>query len=140
VCPQIFSSLASKVRAGGTCAGHPSTGILIIWTGNRCKVVVVLCLWRVQHFSTHIKRFTYSSDGSGSNIFVACVGSGQPFSVWGWKNSTKNPKFYNFFPWGQKKLLQAGSKSARAKDRSSLLFTAGQKYAWVGSGQNTSLT
>jgi len=40
--------------------------------------------------------------GSGQ-IFVALVGSGQPF--WVWIFSPKNPKFFNFSPFGSKKVL-----------------------------------
>jgi len=47
--------------------------------------------------------------------------------VWIWKISPQNFKFFNFFP------FRAGQR------RVGLLFTAGQKYAQVGSGQGSSL-
>jgi len=71
--------------------------------------------------------------GQGQN-FLTRVGSGQPSMVWVWvwKISPKNVKFFHFFPFWSKKI-------SSGKRRVGLLFTAGQKNAWVGSGQGPSL-
>jgi len=68
--------------------------------------------------------------------WVKCLlfGSSKPFLVWVWKISPKNPKFCNFFPSGQKKISSGRSKKYPDQSRVGFLFTAGQKYAWVGSG------
>jgi len=52
--------------------------------------------------------------GAGQ-FFVARVGSGHPFMVWVLisKISTKNVKFFNFFPSDQKISLRVGSESTR---------------------------
>jgi len=90
---------------------------------------------------SEIKQYTICSTivvmGSGQK-FLTRVGSGQFFvarvgsaiCVWVWisKISPKNVKFFNFFPFGSKKI-------ATGLSRVSLLFTAGQKkWARVGSG------
>jgi len=64
--------------------------------------------------------------GSGQ-FFAALLGLGQPFMVWVWicKISPKNVKFFNFYPWGQKKSRRVGKYPGRR--RVGLLFTAGQK-------------
>jgi len=49
------------------------------------------------------------------------------------ENSPKRVKIFNFFPSGQKNLFGPGQR------RIGILFTAGQKEAWVGSGQAPSL-
>jgi len=60
--------------------------------------------------------------------FVARVGSGQPSLVWVWKISLKNPKILNFFLFGLGLKVKYPGQSWVG-----LLFTAGQKYAWVES-------
>jgi len=70
-------------------------------------------------------------------LVMGCVnflwlGSGQSFMVWVriWKISTKNVKFFNFFPFGSKKLLQVCSGWVGKYPGQSwvgLLFTARQK-------------
>jgi len=72
-------------------------------------------------------------------FFVARVGSGQPFMVWVkiWKISPKNVKFFNFFPSGQKKLLQVGSESTRVKAGSASYLQ--RVKSKLGSGQGPSL-
>jgi len=73
-------------------------------------------------------------DSSQKNL--TWVGSGQPsLWVWIWKFSPKYPIFFNFLPFWSKKCHWVRSKSTRV----SLFFTAGQKYARVGSGQDPSL-
>jgi len=88
------------------------------------------------------------SDGSGSKFFeLGQVGSiiagrvrlGQPFMVWVWiwKISSKNVKFFNFFPFGLKKFLRVGSKSTGVKGgTASYLLRVKSKLGsgWVGSG------
>jgi len=61
-------------------------------------------------------------------------GLGQPFLVWVWvwKISPKNHWFFNFLPFGSKKILSGRVKKYPGQSRVSLLFTVGQKYAWVG--------
>jgi len=73
-----------------------------------------------------------TSDGSGSII----LDPGQPSMVWVWiwKSSPKNIKFFNFFPFGSKKISSGQVKKYPGQGRVCLLFTAGQKYARVGSG------
>jgi len=65
-------------------------------------------------------------------ILVARVRSGQPFLVWVWiwKISPKNVNFLNFLP-----LSLGRVKKYPGQSRVGLLFTAGQKYVWVGSDQ-----
>jgi len=60
--------------------------------------------------------------------------------VWVWIISPKNPKFFNFLPFGSKKSHRVVSKSTWVKGQVGLLFTAGQKYAQVGSGQGPLLS
>jgi len=78
--------------------------------------------------------------GLGQKILI-WVGSGQPFMawVWFWKISPKNVKFFNFFTFGSKKIFSGHFKKYLGQRRVSLLFTVGQKQAWVGSGQGPSL-
>jgi len=66
--------------------------------------------------------------GSGQ-FFVARVGSGQPFMVWVRirKISPKNVKFFNFFPFGSKKIASGRVGKYLGQSRIGLLFTVGQK-------------
>jgi len=88
---------------------------------------------KVIHQSKFDLVHIHSSDRPGLKIFdpglgqffVARVRSGQPFKVWVWKISPKNVKFFIFS-------LQI--KKYPGQRRVSLLFTAGQKLARVGSG------
>jgi len=66
--------------------------------------------------------------GSGQ-FFVALVGSGQPFMVWVRirKISAKNVKFFNFFPFGSKKIASGRVGKYPGQSQVGLLFTAGQK-------------
>jgi len=74
-----------------------------------------------------------SSDGSGSKFFdPGQIGSGQPFMVWGWKIFPKNVEFLNF-SLRVKQISFGGVKKCLGQRQVGLLFTAGQKYAWVGS-------
>jgi len=75
------------------------------------------------------------------SIFVARVGSGQVSHLWFgfriWKISPKNVKFFNFFPFGSKKLLRVGLESTRIKAGSaSYLLRVKSK---LRSGQGPSL-
>jgi len=70
--------------------------------------------------------------GSGQ-FFVARVGSAI------WKISPKNPKFSDFFTSDQK-IVTVWVKKYPGPRRVSLLFTVGQRYARVGSGQGQSLS
>jgi len=80
---------------------------------------------------THHK-FHAPSDGSWSKILVLgwvkflLLVSGQPSLDWVWKISPKN---LNFSPLGRLK-----SHQVPCQTQVSLLFTAGQNFAWVGSG------
>jgi len=84
------------------------------------------------------RKISFMSQFGGYSIVMVpgqeflLFGSGQPSLVWAWhlKISLYNPKFSIFSPLVQKKSHQVGSKSTRV----GLLFTAGQKYARVGSG------
>jgi len=80
------------------------------------------------------------SDGSRSKNFDASwvrsifcslgqVGLGQPFMVWVWiwKISPKNVKFFNFFPFGSKKISSGRVGKYPGQRGVGLLFTAGQK-------------
>jgi len=69
-------------------------------------------------------------------IFVARVGPGQTSLVWVWiwKISPKKSNF-SIFALRVKKCHRVGSKSTRV----SLLFTAGQKFTWVGLGPISTL-
>jgi len=86
------------------------------------------------------KGGSYIEMGSGQifelgrvNFFLCAVGSGKPSLVWVWKISPENAKFSIFFPSGQK--ISCGQiKKYLGQRRVSLLFTASQKYAQVGSG------
>jgi len=81
-----------------------------------------------------------------SQIFLTQFGSifcssgrvrlGQTSLVWVlvWKIFPKNPKFFNFFSFGSKKIPSGRVKKYPGQRRVGLLFTAGQKYA-----QDTSL-
>jgi len=71
-------------------------------------------------------------------IFLIRVRSGQPSLVWVWKISPKNIKFFHFIPLNQKNIFGSGQK-VPGQRWVSILFTAGQKYACVGSGQGPSL-
>jgi len=79
----------------------------------------------------------YTGDGSGSIFcclsWVGCSGSSLVM-VWAWKISPKNP---NFFPLGTKKIASGWVKKYPDQSRVGPLFTAGQKYARVGSGPIT---
>jgi len=58
-------------------------------------------------------------------VFVAWVGSGQPFMVryWVWKISPKSIKFFNFFTFGSKKnLFGSGQKVPRSKAGQTLIY------------------
>jgi len=82
------------------------------------------------------------SDGSRSKIFDPdWVELGQPsmVRVWVWKISPKDIKFFYFFPTGQKKSLQVGSKSTRVKGRSASYLLRVKSKLGVGSGQAPSL-
>jgi len=61
--------------------------------------------------------------------FLTRVGSGQPFMVWVriQKISPKNVKFFNFFPFGSKKIASGRVGKYPGQSRVGLLFTAGQK-------------
>jgi len=71
----------------------------------------------------------------GSKIFdpgrvnFLWLGSVQPFMVWVriQKISPKNVKFFNFFPFGSKKIASGRVGKYPGQSRVSLLFTAGQK-------------
>jgi len=67
------------------------------------------------------------------------LGSGQPFMVWVriWKISPKNVNFFNFFPFGSKKLLRVRSESTRVKAGSASYLL--QVKSELGSGQGLSL-
>jgi len=93
-----------------------------------------------------------TSDGSRSKNFdpgqvesnFCCSGRvrlGQPSLVWEWiwKISPKNVKFFKFLPFGSKKLSSGRVEEYLGQSWVGLLFTAGQKYVWVGSGQGPSL-
>jgi len=62
-------------------------------------------------------------------FFVARVGLGQTFIVWVWilKISSKNVKFFNFLPFGSKKIALGRVRKYPGQSRVGLLFTAGQK-------------
>jgi len=88
--------------------------------------------WRVAPF------WDKSSDGSGSKIFTrvgsdqffdAQVGPGQPP-----KNLENFPQKPQFFPLGSKKVSSGQVKKYPGQGRVGPLFTAGKKYARVGSG------
>jgi len=87
------------------------------------------------------------SDGPGSKIFdqgrvnFLWLGLGQPFMVWVWiwKIPPKNVKFFNFFPIGSKKISSGQVWKYPGWRQVSLLFTAGQNYSRVRSGQGPSL-
>jgi len=71
------------------------------------------------------------SDGSWSKFFTR-VGSGQPYLWFGFgKFPLKLPNFSIFSPRGQK---SHRIKKHLGQRRVGILFTAGQKYARVGSG------
>jgi len=77
---------------------------------------------------TMVKSFWPGSDRSGQ-FFVARVGSGQLFMVWAWiwKISPKNVKFFNFFPFGSKKISSGRVRKYPGQRQVGLLFIAGQK-------------
>jgi len=66
--------------------------------------------------------------GPGQN-FLTRVGSGQPFMVWVWisKIFPKNIKFFNFFPFGSKKIASGWVRKYQGWSRVGLLFIASQK-------------
>jgi len=70
--------------------------------------------------------------------FLNRVRSGQPYLVWVWKISPKNPKFFNFFHW-VKKISSSWVKKYPGQRWVGLLSTAGQKYARVRLGQGPSV-
>jgi len=61
--------------------------------------------------------------------FLTRVGSDQALMVWVriWKISPKNVKFFNFFPFGSKKITSGRVRKYPGQSRVGLLFTAGQK-------------
>jgi len=69
------------------------------------------------------------------HFFVAWVGSSRP--PLGLEISTKTPKIFNFFHFGSKKIPLGWVKKYLSQRQFRLLFTAGQKYARVGSGAIT---
>jgi len=71
-----------------------------------------------------------------SEIFLIRVGLGQPSLVWVfiWKISTKNHKFFNFLPLGQKKIFSGWVKKFPGQRQVGLVFIADQKYGRLGSG------
>jgi len=56
-----------------------------------------------------------------------------------WKISPKNVIFFNFFPFGSKKIASGWVGKYLGQSRVGLLFTAGQKLARVGSGPITTI-
>jgi len=91
------------------------------------------------------KHDTQCCYGSGSKFFdlgqvgsIFCGLSQQSMVwIWVWKISTKNVKFFHFFPFVSKKSHCVGSKSSRAKGRpASYLLRVKSK---LGSGQDPSL-
>jgi len=62
-------------------------------------------------------------------FFVARVVSGQQSMVWVWicKISPKNVKFFNFFPFGSKKISSGRIKKYPGQRQGTLLFTVVQK-------------
>jgi len=66
--------------------------------------------------------------GSGQ-FFVGRVGLCQPFMVWVWiwKICPKNIKFFNFLPFGSKKISSGRVGKYPGQRRVGLLFIAGQK-------------
>jgi len=88
-----------------------------------------------RNLSISFKGWGDGSNGSGSKNFdpgwvgsIFC-GSGQPSMVWVWvwKISTKNVKFFNFFPFGSKNISSGWVKKHPDQRQVSLLFTASQK-------------
>jgi len=74
--------------------------------------------------------------GTGQ-FFVARVGPGQPFMVWVWiwKISTKNVKFFNFFPFGSKNIFGSGQKVPKSKAGWPLIYCESKvSLGLVGSG------
>jgi len=66
--------------------------------------------------------------------FLTWVGWVSLHWVWIWKISPKNVKFFNFLPFGSKRVSLGRVKKYLDQGQVSLLFTAGQKYVRVGSG------
>jgi len=92
--------------------------------------------WVINYTDLYLVIALFSSDESG-------LGPGQPFMVWVWiwiwKISFKNVRFFNFFPFGSTKISFCRVKKYLGQRQVALLFTAGQKYAQVRSGQGPSL-
>jgi len=95
----------------------------------------------IDFFHPVVKNFLHvdqTTDGSGSkifeNFFEARVRLGQPSMVWVWvwKISPKYFKFY--FSLRVKKISTGWVKKYLGQRQVGFLFTAGQKYARVGSG------
>jgi len=82
----------------------------------------VRCLWPLSHGDPYVVM-------DPGQKFLTRVGSGQPFMVWVriWKISPKNVKFFNFLPFGSKKIASGRVRKYPGQSRVSLLFTAGQK-------------
>jgi len=98
-----------------------------------------ICNWCLKHM-TFMKIFVWPSYFwflvvmSPGQKFLTLVGSGQPFMVWVWilKISPKNVKFFNFFPFGSKKIALGWVGEYPGWSWVGLLFTVGQKLALVG--------
>jgi len=65
------------------------------------------------------------------------MGTGQPFMVWVWiwKISPKNVKFFKFFQFESKNIALGRVRKYPGQSQVGLLFTAGQKEAWLRSGR-----
>jgi len=91
------------------------------------------------------------SDGFGSKYFdpgwagqILLPGPGLMGSaIFGlglaFENFPLKSQIFQFFALQVKKILSGQVKKYMSKSRVSLIFTAGQKYAWVGLGQGPSL-
>jgi len=90
--------------------------------------------WQNHFFNAHLFVWTDVSLHAG-------VGLGQPslIWVWIWKICPKNIKSFKFLPVGSNKMLLDQVEKFPGQSRVGLLFTAGQKYVQVGSGQCPSL-
>jgi len=102
------------------------------------KHLIFLFLPR-QIWTFGIEKSIKCSDGSGLKIFDSCqVGSGQFFNIWvglGLENFHPKPPIFQFFPFESKKISLVWVKKYPGQGQVGLLFTAGQKYARVRSGQ-----
>jgi len=83
-------------------------------------------------------KSVFYNNGSGSKFFgpngvnFLLLGRvGQPSLVWVWKISPKIPNFSIFFLW-VKKISSDCAKKYPGQRLVGLLFSAGQKYLWVG--------